>query len=359
MKKTLVAAIAIVAAFVIVLAAAVAFIQYQSPSQSQSSSVSQTQSGSGKLAIMGTDPAVAASGVSDATITYSSVYAHTAGSDMASGWTQVSGSGSMDLMASQGTAQTLATSQVSAATYDAFKFNVDSCRVVYQGQSYATTVASTTITAESQSKVQVNSSATAAAVVDLRTFIENTGSASSPQFVFSATAVATSVPPSTLAALSLQLGATADLSAQGWWSSFMTQTSTNLNVVATLSGSSLVLRLQNSGSAGAQVQEIVVTPLSASAFAGVSLPASFGGSAVFTVNGAGSVQQSSSLQATALLDSGASVASGSSANLDYNGNIALGSTVGGVQVSGIVVGQEYVVTCIGANTFASTTVVAS
>ena len=196
-------------------------------------------------------------------------------------------------------------------------------------------------------------------VVDLRTFIENTGSASSPQFVFSATAMATSVPPSDLATLSLQLGATADLSAQAWWSAFVAQTSSNLNVAATLSGSSLALHLQNSGSASAQVQEIVVTPLSASAFAGVSLPASFSGSAVFTVNGAGSVQQSSSLQATALLDGGADISSGSSTSLSYNGNIALGSTVGGVGLSGIVPGQEYVVTCIGANTFASTTVVAS
>jgi len=348
MKKTIVAAIAIVAALLVVLAAAVAFIQYQSPSQS----------GSGTLAVMGTDPAVAASGVSDATIAYSSVYAHTAGSDMASGWTQVSGSGSMDLMASQGTAQTLATSQVGAATYDAFKFNVDSCKVVYQGQSYVTTVSSSTITAESQSKVQVNSSSTAAAVVDLRTFIENTGTTSSPQFIFSATAMATSVPPSTVAALSLQLGATSDLSAQGWWSAFVAQTSTNLNVAATLSSSSMVLDLQNSGGANAQVQEIVITPVSASAFAGASLPASFSSSAVLTVTESGSVQQSSSLQATALLNSGAIINSGSSANLNFNGNIALGSTVG-VQISGIVAGQQYIVTCIGANTYASTTVVAS
>ncbi len=349
MKKTIVAAIAIVAALVIVLAAAVALVQYQSPSQS----------GAGKLAVMGTDPAVTASGISDATITYSSVYAHTAGSDMASGWTQVSGSGSMDLMASQGSAQTLATSQVSAATYDAFKFNVDSCKVIYQGQSYVTTVASTTITAESQSKVQVNSSATAAAVVDLRTFIENTGTASSPQFVFSATAMATGVPPSTLATLSLQLGATADLSTQAWWSAFVAQTSTNLNVAATLSSNSLVLALQNSGGANAQVQEVIVTPVSGSAFASVSLPSSFSGSALFTVTGSGSVQQASTLQATALLESGANVASGSSASLDYTGNIALGSTVGGVQISGVMAGQEYIVTCIGANTYASTTVVAT
>ena len=349
MKKTVVTAIAVAAALVIVLAAAVALLQSPSPSQSET----------GKLAIMGTDPAVAASGVSDATISYSSVYAHTAGSDMASGWTRVSGSGSMDLMASQGTAQTLAYSQVGAATYDAFRFNVDSCKVVYQGQSYATTVASTTITAASQSKVQVNSSATAAAVVDLRTFIQNTGSSSSPQFVFSATAEATSVPPSTAATLSLQLGATANLSTQAWWNAFMAQTSSNLDVQATLTGSSMVLSLQNSGGANAQVQEVVVTPVSAGALASASLPASFSGSAIFMVGSSGSVHQSSALQTTTLLNGGASVSSGSSATLNYNGNISLGTSIGGVQLSGVVAGQQYIVTCIGANTYASTTVVAS
>ena len=60
-----------------------------------------------------------------------------------------------------------------------------------------------------------------------------------------------------------------------------------------------------------------------------------------------------------MLESGANISSGSSASLNYNGNIALGSTLGGVQISGILAGQEYIVTCIGANTYASTTVVAS
>ena len=308
---------------------------------------------------MGTDPAVAASGVSDATISYSSVMAHQAGSDMASGWTQVSGSGTMDLMANQGTAQTLATSQVSAASYDAFRFNVDSCKVVYHGQSYVATVASSTLTAESQSKVQVNSNSTAAAVVDLRTFVVNAADTTKPQFVFSATAEATSVPPTTAASLSLQLGVTADLSGQAWWSTFMTQTSTHLNVDGTLSSGSLVLQLQNSGGADAQVQEIIVTPVSASAFASSSLPDSLSGSAVFTVGGSGTVQQSSSLQASALLSGGATITSGTSTTLNFNGNISLGSTVGGIQVSGIVSGEQYIVTCIGANTYASTTVVAS
>jgi len=343
MKKTHVAAIAIAAAVVIVLAALVAL---QSPSPSAT----------GQLTVMGTDPPVTSSGVSDATASYSSVYAHQAGSDMASGWTQVSGSGTLDLMASQGTAQTLATSKVNAAAYDAFKFNIDSVKVVCQGQTYAATVASTTITATSKSQVQVSSGSSAAALVDLRTFVLNTADSSNPQFVFSASAEATSIPPQATATLSLDLGAVIDLSGQAWWSSFVSQTSTNLNVDGSLSSSSLALHMQNSGSANAQVQEIIITPTSASVDATMSLPSSLSGSAVFTVSGSGTVKQSSAIQASSMLNGGATVASGSSSTLNYSGNVVTDSSL---QSTGIVAGQEYIITCIGANTYASTTVVAS
>jgi hypothetical protein len=343
MKKTYVAAIAIAAAVVIVLAAAVA-LQYQSPSAT------------GQLAVMGTDPPVASSGVSDATASYSSVYAHQTGSDMASGWVQVSGSGTLDLMASQGTAQTLAASQVNAASYDAFRVNIDSVKVVYQGQDYAATVASTTVTATSVSQVQVSSGSSAAALVDLRTFVVNTATSSSPQFAFSACAEATSIPAQTTATLSLNLGAAIDLSGQAWWSSFVSQTSSNLNVGGSLSSSSLALHMQNSGFANAQVQEIIITPVSASAEATSSLPSSLSGSAVFAVSGSGSVQQASAIQASSMLNGGATVASSSSSTLSYKGNIVADSSL---QSTGIVAGQEYVITCIGANTYASTTVVAT
>jgi len=344
MKKISVAEAATAVALVIVLAAAVALINQPS------------QASSGTLAIVGTDPAVASSGVSGATMSYTSVYAHQAGYSMASGWTQVSGSGTMDLMASQGTAQTLAASKVSASSYDAFRFNVDTCKVVYQGVTYTATVASTTVTAQSQSKVNVNASSSAAAVVDFRTFIENTASASNPQFVFSATAVATTVPPQTTASLSLQLGTVVDLSSHEWFSAFLSQTSTNLNVQGTISASSMNLALQNSGGSSAEVQEIIVTPVSATSLVSATLPASLSGSAVFTVSSSGTVQQASSLQASALLNQGATVSSGGSASLDYSGSLASNL---GTQFTGIVPGEQYVVTCIGANTYASTTVVAT
>jgi hypothetical protein len=347
MKKTFVAAIAIVAALLIVLAAVrIALVQYQSPASS----------GSGNLAVMGTDPPVAANGVSQANAHYNSVQAHKAGTDMSSGWTQVSGSGTLNLMAS-GQAQVMASSQVDAATYDAFKFNVDSVNEVYHGQAYTATVASSTISATSQNKVHVNSSSSASALVDIKTFIQNTGSSSNPQFVFSATAYATGVPAQASTSLSLQVGTNVDLAGQAWFSSFEAQTTTNLSVVtATLTSGSLTLNLQNSGGANGQVQEIIITPVSASTTLSAYLPDSYSGSAVFAVSGSGSIQQTSSLQASTLSSAGAVIASGSTDTLTYNGNISMS---GSIQSSGVVSGQQYVITCIGANTYASTTVVAS
>src|SRR5712692_1399767 len=143
MKKTTNAEIAIAAALVVALAATAAIIYLPSPGAV------------GQLTVLGTDPAHSAAGVDQSSAHYSSVSAHKAGSDMSSGWTQVSGSGTLDLMAS-GSAQAIATSKVTAGAYDAFRFNIDSCKVVYHGQEYAATVTSTSITAQSQSKVLVN-----------------------------------------------------------------------------------------------------------------------------------------------------------------------------------------------------------
>ena len=344
MKKTFVVATAIVAAAVIVLAAAVALVQFQ-PSQS----------GSGSLAIVGTDPPMAPQHLSSANAHYSSVQAHREGSDMSSGWTQVSGSGTLDLMAS-GQGQVMAASQVNAATYDAFRFNVDSVDVVYQGQAYTAAVASSTITAMSQSKVQVNSTTTATALVDMRTVIQNAVTTSNPQFVFTANAYATSDPAQAALSISLNVGTSVALADQAWFTSFESQTATNVNIVsATIGSGSLAVQLQNSGAADGQVQEIIVTPVSVATGVSTYLPASYSGSALFTVAGSGSVQQATSLQASTLSSAGATVASGASSTLAYSGNIALDGTV----QSGVVSGQQYVITCIGANTYASTTVVAS
>jgi hypothetical protein len=332
-----------------------------SSTQQGGSRTSSAQSAnSGDFAMMATDPPVAASGVSSATVTYNGLAVHSAGSASASGWTEINGSGTINLMSSANVSQTIASSQVQSGTYDMVAMNVTSGTVVYNGQTYNAAIASGNIKVHLNSDVQVSSTASSAAIIDLRTFVINAGNASSPQFVISASAKATSVPPSDVTTASLQVGATSSLKGQAWWTGFQDQTATDIGITsATLTSNSLTLKVSNSGNASGDIQTIVVTPVSASGTFSASLPSSLSGSAVFTVGSGGSVQASNAVQGAILLNAtGTSVSSDSSTTLNFSGNISLNFGLGALQLSGVIAGQSYLVTVMGANTFANIVVVA-
>lgn len=324
----------------------------------------QRQGSTGDFVMMATDPPVVASGVTAATVTYNSLAVHTAGSGNASGWVQLNGTGSINLMSSASLSQTIAAAKLQSGTYDMVRLGIKSASVTYNNQVYAAAVASSNITSKLRSDVQVSSSQNSAAIVDLRTFVINTASSSNPQFVFSACARATTVPPDQVASASLQVGARTQLQGS-WWVGFEDQTSTKISVSAVaLTSGSLGLQLKNTGNDTANIQTIVITPVSsasatASATAALSLPASLSGSAIFTVNSAGSLQASNSLQGAVLLTGNSSqLAAGSSTTLNYSGSISLGFGIVGIQLTGVVSGQQYLVTVMGANTYGSVVVTA-
>jgi hypothetical protein len=332
----------------------------ESSSTSSSSTTANQQGSSGDFAMMATDPPVVASGVTAATATYSSLAVHTAGSGNATGWVQLNATGTINLMSSANVSQTIAAAKIKSGTYDIVRMGIQSASVTYKGQAYAAAVASSNLTTKLQSDVQVSASQSSEAVMDLRTFVMNVGSSASPQFVFSACAKATTVPPSQVASASLQLGAQTRLQGS-WWVGFHDQTSTNVTVAsATLTSASLDLQLKNTGNDSAQVQTIAITPVSSgSVVATATLPASMSGSAIFTVDSAGSLQESNSLQGAVLLSGNSSqLAAGSSTTLDYSGSISLGFGVVGIQLTGVVAGQQYLVTVMGPNTFGSVVVTA-
>ncbi len=325
-----------------------------------SSGASQGQGATGDFAAMATDPPVVASGVTAATVAYDSLAVHTAGSDNASGWVQVKGSGTINLMNSANVSQTIGEAKIQSGTYDMVRLGIQSASVTYNSQAYAAAVASSNVTARLRSDAQVSSSQGCAALIDLRTFVINAANSSKPEFIFSASAQATAVPPAQVTAASLQLGAQTNLQGN-WWAGFNDQTSTAVSVSsATLTNGSLSLHLKNAGNDTANIQTIIVTPVSsAGAAVSGSLPASLSGSAVFTVNGTGSVQTSNSLQGAILLGGNSTkIGTGSSATLNYNGSVSLGFGLLGIQLSGVVSGQQYLVTVMGANTYASTVVTA-
>jgi hypothetical protein len=328
--------------------------------QSESSSTQSPSASSGDFAMMATDPPVVASGVTAATATYSSLAVHTAGDSNSTGWVELNGTGTINLMSSANVSQTVAAAKIQSGTYDMVRMGVQSASVTYDGQAYAAAVASSNIVTKLQSDAQISASQSSAAVVDLRTFVMNTGSSTNPQFVFSACAKATTVPPNQVASASLQVGAQTQLQGS-WWVGFQDQTSTNVTITsATLASGSLDLQLKNTGNDSAQIQTIVITPASQGGLtATAGLPASMSGSAIFTLDSAGSLQASNSLQGAVLLSGNSSqLAAGSSTNLDYTGTISLGFGVVGIQLTGVVPGQQYLVTVMGANTFGSVVVTA-
>src|SRR5271155_1983046 len=317
----------------------------QSTSATASSSTISQQGSSADFAMMATDPPVVASGVTAATATYSSLAVHTAGDSNATGWVQLIGTGAIDLMSSENVSQTIAAAKIRGGAYDMVRMSIQSASVTYDNKVYAATVASSNITSRLQSDAQVTSSQSAAAIVDLRTFVINAANSSQPQFVFSATAKSTTVPPSATTSASMQVGAQTNL--QGtWWVGFQDQTSTNVTVTsAAPTSGSLSLQLKNAGNSSAYIQTIVITPVSASGTLAVAtVPSSLSGSAVFAVNDSAQVQASNSLQVAALLGgTGTQCAAGSSVTLSYSGNISLGLGVAGIQLNGVVSGQQYVV----------------
>ncbi len=335
--------------------------EYSTTSTSSTGTPTSSQQKTGELPMGVTDPPVAASGVSDAQVKYNGVAVHRAGSPSDSGWVDINASGTIDLTSSANVSQTVAEEEVQSGTYDMARINITSGMVVYNNEKYAAAISSGSINATMQQEAQVNSSQASEAIIDLRTFIINSGNSSSPQFIISATAKATAEPPSAITSASLQVGARTSLQGQAWWTAFVDQTSTRVIISsATLTNGSLDFDLKNTGNSTADVQTVIITPLSATAIANASLPSSLAGSAVFTLSSTGSMQESNTLQGVALLTSvGTQVGASSSTTVSYTGNVALGFGLTGIlQIDGVVSGQQYLITCMGANTYSSIVVVA-
>lgn len=338
---------------------------YQTTQTSQTTasikSASTSNSGEGTMAIQMTDPPVAAAGVSSAIVTYNGIALHNASATSTTGWVEISATGTINLMSSANVSQTVASTKIQTGVYDKVQINITSGAVTYNNHSYVAAIASGSLTANMQQGAQVNASSPTQAIMDLRTFIINCGNSTSPQFIISATAKATAEPQSAVTSASLQVGAKASLEGQAWWNAFVDQTSTETTITsATLTATSFDMAIANDGNATADIQTVIITPISSSTSTEASLPDSLEGSAVFTLSSSGSLQQSNSLEGVALLTStGAQVTASSSTTLTYTGLISLAfGLTSSLHLSGVVSGQQYLVTCMGANTYSSAIVVA-
>ncbi len=311
------------------------------------------------MAMLVTDPTMTASGVTKVYVRYSGEEVHSSGAAGASGWVNLNSSGSIELESSVNSTLTVASAKVPSGAYDAARLDVSSVTVLCNGQNYTANALSSQLTARMETRAQVNASSSVAAVVDMHTLIVNSGNSSRPQFDFSGSAKATVVPGNDVGTTALAVGSRMDLNGQAWWAAFSSQTTAKLHITSvTLTSGSVVVKVSNTGGDNTTVHAVVVTPVSMMGGAGMQVPAGFSGSSVITANSNSTAQVAGQASAQAMFGgSGTDLSSGSSTTLAFSGTIQI--NVGGViSMSGVVPGQQYMVTCISGDTAVSTTVTA-
>ena len=325
--------------------------------------------GNGRMAVMATDPYSSAGGTRQYEH-YKSVEAHrtnaggqstttstTAQGPSGAGWVSLDATGWLQLNALVNASDTVALQNVSAGTYDSVRFYIDQAIVTYNGQNYTARTGSGEITAALGGNAQVNGGSTTVVLFDLRTVVVNAGSSSGPSFVVTSSARADVVPSGSVASASLQVGVRTDLTSNAWFRSFVGGSAHLIITASALSTSSLSVTVEDTGSESSNVTLVILTPLSAGASARVLIPGSLDGSAVFQVSGSGSLQTTTDVLAQLSSGSGATVTSSGSSTFKYSGTIQFGTGISAV--IGVQPGQSYLVTVIGDNSVASSTVVAS
>ncbi|MDE1852307.1 MAG: hypothetical protein KGI38_01035 [Thaumarchaeota archaeon] len=364
-------ALGIVIILVIAVIAAAVVLSYPSSPGTTSASGS-----NGKMAVMGTDPYSSGSN-SQEYVDYYQIQAHrtqaggqsstttattmsTTQSGSSAGWVKLNASGTLHLNTLVNASQTLALASISAGTYDAIRLYITSVTVTYNGQNYTAHMGSDMITASLTGNAQVTGSSTTVVLFDMRTVVINTGSSSSPQFVFTSSARVDVVASSDVSSTSLQVGARTDLSTSAWFQAFAHDNAHFEITAAAISSSSLSVTVKDSGAETANATLVIVTPASVLVGSQVVIPDSLQGSAVFVVGPSGSlttVASGSILAQVMSPGSGLSVSSSSSATMTFSGVIQFGTAV--ALQTGVQAGQSYLITVIGTNSVASSTITAS
>jgi len=330
----------------------------------------QASTGEGVLSVLMTDPPHVPTGVTAIFAYYIGLAVHDA-----QGWTTVAVAGEIELLGTVNVAQTLASANLPTGTYDQVGLELTSALVTYEGVNYTAIVQGGHLTIGILGGTVVSPSRPAAALIDIQPIVMNVGSESSPQFVLWAEARAFPVPSAQVSESTGTEGYRFSLQGLNWWHDDEYIASTELAISGvTLSANSLSLSVADPGTSGTWLKLVVVSEANPTLgiTAKYSVPSAITGGAVFVIQDNANLVQfmpilhtstpmSGGESQTSVLDAlgmaGYNLTAGSSVRLSYSGNIEL---IFGVfaQSGGIISGDAYWVTVVGANTISSTEVTA-
>ena len=167
------------------------------------------------------------------------------------GWTTVSMAGEIELMGTVDVAQTLASANMPAGSYDQISLELTSALVTYEGVNYTAIVQGGHLTIRIQGGAIVSASQPAAALIDIQPIVMNVGSESSPQFVLWAEARAFPVPSAQISESTGTEGSRFSLQGLGWWGNDQNTANTAIAVSGvSLSANSLGLTVADTATSG-------------------------------------------------------------------------------------------------------------
>ena len=310
----------------------------------------------GTLSILLTDPPSVPTGVTAVYVTYSDLAVHAAGFGD-SGWVNIPGQGTVDTLGLVNLSRTISSAQIPALTYNLVRFNISKASVDFMGKSYTVAVNSNRLTVAFAGGLKVNSSATAAALVDISPTVLNLGNQSDPNFTMAAGAHALQVPPRDVGDSMNTVGNETSLQGRGWFQTFRSSHSDNLTVSGlALTSNSVTFTALNPGSDPMTIRMVVVTSDPQKQREGEAL-GSVGNSFVFAVQADGSMKLLSGnadMVGSLFQGQGYTLAGGASFRFSFSGAIV---SLGGAHP--ITSGSGYTVVVMGSVPLSVQTVVAS
>ena len=367
---------------------------------SSTSAGGQTQAGSqGTLSVLLTDPPTVPPNVTAIYVTYSNVAVHVGDAGNQTGWTNANATGTIDLMKMVNVSSTIATVKVNTGVYNALRFNVSSAQVTYNGENYTAFVPRAELTVIIPGGIQVNSTTTAGAIIDMHPTVLNIGSRSTPEFIVDTSASVFGLPPGTITKAIERAGYVMRIDNQQWWQHINETYTANIQITsASVANASLSVTVSNTGTQSVTLNTITVAPVgsecatpSNTSHNQRAAPLCFTGSAVFLVQNDSSLKSFSAFVLPSIVQqifsgfgqhggkqsnstttsttgkqteaypgsTGYTLAPGKSVTLTYSGSIIFGFAFGGRTPPGVLSGDQYQITAVGQESLAETVVVAS
>lgn len=221
-----------------------------------------TPAGSGTLVLQIHDPPNVPAGVTAVYVTYSEIWLGSSDGKLV----DLNQSGTINLMSVVNFTQTIVNAKVQTGTFDMIVMNISSVLVTWNAANYSASITNDQLTAPMVGDLNISNLATTGAVIDvsptiIQHVITNSTGGQSTSFVMVPSANAYIVPSNQLSQTQTRVGDREDVRNQTWLTGQINETTSQTGFTilsSSLSNSSFVIAVKNTGSRSVRIQSVFV-----------------------------------------------------------------------------------------------------